>query len=133
MLARERSTAFVLSLFGGLALLLASVGLYGTISYSVAQRRREFGIRLALGAQHGNIKKLVLREGLATVAAGLIIGLPCSMVLSRFVGNQLHGMSPLDPASYIAIALLWILVSVLAVLAPARKAISNPLEALRVE
>ncbi len=133
MLARERSTAFVLSLFGGLALLLASVGLYGVISYSVAQRSREFGIRLALGGRHSAIMKIVLCEGLITVLAGMILGLPCSMGLAKTLAARLHGMSPLDPISYAVISLLWIFVSVLAALVPAKKAISNPMDALRVE
>jgi macrolide transport system ATP-binding/permease protein len=133
LLSRERSTAFILILFGGLALVLATVGLYGIIAYSAAQRSREFGIRLALGAQQNTIKALVLREGLLTVLSGLAVGMPCAMILSRLLANRLHGMSSLDPISYISIAVLWICVSVIAVLVPARKAISNPLNALRVE
>jgi predicted permease len=133
MLSRERSTVFVLSLFGGLALLLASIGLYGVISYSVIQRGREFGIRLALGAQHKAIVLLVLREGVLTVLAGLIIGVPCSIALGRYLANSLHGLNPLDPITYAAIAILWVGVAILAVLVPARKAISSPMDALRVE
>jgi predicted permease len=133
MLSRERSTLFVLSLFGGIALLLASIGLYGVIAYSVMQRSSEFGIRLALGAQHGNIVRLVLREGVITVVIGLIIALPCSMALSRFLANRLHGLNPLDPFTYAAISIIWLAVAILAVLVPARRAISNPMESLRVE
>jgi len=133
MLSKERSTVFVLSLFGGLALLLASIGLYGVISYSVMQRAREFGIRLALGAQHKAIMMLVLREAVLTVMAGLIIGVPCSIALGRYLISRLHGLNPLDPLTYAAIAILWVAVAILAVFVPARKAISNPLEALRVE
>ncbi len=132
-LSRERSTAFILSCFGGLALLLASVGLYGVISYSVARRSREFGIRLALGAPQSNIMKLVFREGIATVLVGLTLGLPCAIALARLLVNRLHGVSPLDPISYAAISMLWICVAILAVLVPARKAIADPMTALRVE
>ncbi len=133
MLNRERSTLFVLSIFGGLALLLASIGLYGVIAYSVTQRSREFGIRLALGAQNSSIVKLVLREGIATAVIGLIIALPCSMALSRFLANRLHGLNPLDPATYAAISIIWVGVALLAVLVPARRAIADPVQALRME
>jgi predicted permease len=132
-ISRERSTAFVLSCFGSLALLLASIGLYGVISYSAARRSREFGIRLALGAPQANIMKLILREGMATVLIGLLIGFPCAMALTRLIASRLHGVSPLDPISYAAISALWIVVAILAVLRPARKAIVNPIKALRVD
>jgi ABC-type antimicrobial peptide transport system permease subunit len=133
MLSRESATAQVLSIFGAVALLLASVGLYGVLAYSVAQRNREFGIRMAMGAQRKSIVMLVLREGLATILAGLAIGLPCSIFMSRILASRLHGMNPLDPITYAGISILWIGVAILAVLFPARKALSNPMAALRVE
>ena len=133
MLARERSSAFVLSLFGGLAFILAGIGLYGVVSYSAASRSREFGIRLAVGAQNGKIMSLVMREGVLTVMAGMAIGIPASIGATRFLQSRLHGMSPLDPVTYLTISVLWITLAVLAGIVPARRALSNPMNALRFE
>jgi predicted permease len=133
LLARERSTLLVLTLFGILALLLSSIGLYGILSYSVTRRYREFGIRLALGAKRANVLMLVFREGLVMVLTGLAIGLPVSMALAKLLESRLHNMSPLDPITYIAVSGLWIVITLIAVIVPARKALKNPLEALRFE
>jgi putative ABC transport system permease protein len=133
MLDRERSTAYVFGIFGAIALILAGVGLYGVISYFVAQRTREFGIRMALGAQPADIIRQIIREGMVLVVVGLAIGLPCSMALSRFVSSQLHGVSTADPLTYITISILCLAATLLAVLLPARRATANPMEALRFE
>jgi ABC-type antimicrobial peptide transport system permease subunit len=133
LVTRERSSAFVLSLFGGLAFLLAGIGLYGVVSYSVGSRSREFGIRLALGAQNGEIIKLVIREGVLTIVTGLLIGIPISMAATRVLQSRLHGMGPLDPITYIITAILWIALAVIAPLFPTRKAPSDPMNALRFE
>jgi predicted permease len=133
LLSQERSTASVLLAFGSLALILAATGLYGIISYAVAQRAHEFGIRRALGAQNADIIKPVIREGMTLALAGLAIGLPCSMALSRFIESRLHGMSPVDPFAYASVSLLCVSVMVLAALLPARRAAQSPIAALRFE
>jgi putative ABC transport system permease protein len=133
MLSRERSSAFVLSLFGGLAFLLAGIGLYGVVSYSAASRRREFGIRLALGAQNGNIVRLVIREAVLTIIVGLVIGIPLSVAATRFLQSRLHGISSLDPVAYVVTSVLWIALAVVAAIVPAKRALSNPINALRFE
>ncbi len=133
LVTRERSSAFVLSLFGGLAFLLAGIGLYGVVSYSVRSRSREFGIRLALGAQNGEIIRLVIREGVLTIVTGLLIGIPISMAATRIFQSRLHSMSPLDPITYVITAILWIALAIIAPLFPARRALSDPMNALRFE
>ncbi len=133
MLSRERSSAFVLSLFGGLAFFLAGIGLYGVVSYSVASRSREFGIRFALGAQNRTILKLVLREGVLTILAGLLLGIPLSVAATRLLQSRLHGMNSLDPVTYTITSFLWIALAIVAAIVPAKRALSNPINALRFE
>ena len=133
MLSREHSSAFVLSLFGGLAFLLAGIGLYGVVSYSAASRSREFGIRVALGAQNCTIVKLVIREGVLTILVGLMIGIPLSVAATKFLQSRLHGMSPLDPIIYVTASVFWIALAVVAAIIPAKRALSNPMNALRFE
>ena len=133
MLDRERSIASVFGIFGSLALILAVVGLYGVIAYFITQRTREFGIRMALGAQPADIIRQIIREGMALVVVGLGIGLPCSMALSRFISSQLHGVSTADPLTYVTISLLCLAAALMAVLLPARRATANCIKALRFE
>ena len=133
MLDRERSIASVFGIFGSLALILAVVGLYGVIAYFITQRTREFGIRMALGAQPADITRQIIREGMALVVVGLGIGLPCSMALSRFISSQLHGVSTADPLTYVTISLLCLAAALMAVLLPARRATANCMKALRFE
>jgi len=133
LMSQERSAARVLTVFGSLALLLAAIGLYGIISYSVTQRAHEFGIRMALGAQNGDILRHVIWEGMILVALGMAIGLPCCLALSRLVGSRLHGLSPLDPVVYVMVPVLSFAVTLCAVVPPARRAIAHPMNALRVE
>jgi len=133
-LAAERMITTLCTFFGMLALLLASVGLYGVISYSVTQRTSEIGIRMALGATGRNVVKLVLRQSLIVVAAGLGIGMILAVSLTRIVSSFLFGVSPLDPLSLLAASGLLILVAAFAVLWPARRATRvDPLVALRYE
>jgi predicted permease len=131
LLSQERSAALVLGIFGLLALILAAIGLYGVISYSVAQRTHEFGIRAALGAGNGNIVRQVITEGVVLAIIGLAIGLPGSLCLSRFVSSRMHGLSPLDPTTYFTISILSLTVALLASFLPARRAAANPMSALR--
>ncbi len=133
LLFQERSAAFMLTTFGSLALIMAAAGLYGIASYSVSRRSREFGIRMAVGARGGDILRQVISEGIALALSGIAIGLPCSIVMARFLVSRLHGLSPIDPITYCVIAALCIAVAALAVLMPARRAAANPTRALRCE
>jgi predicted permease len=129
-----RFTAWLMSLFGGLALLLASLGIYGVIGYSVRQRYREIGIRIALGARHRQIYGLVLRQTLALAAGGVALGLAGSALLTRLLRAQLYGVSPTDPWTLAAVAALVLIMSALAGFVPARGASRvDPLDALRTE
>ena len=130
----ERTFATLSSAFGSLALLLAAIGLYGTIGYTVAQRTNEIGIRMALGANRENIVLMVLREMLVVVAAGVTVGLPIAWFASRALQSQLFGLSPHDAVS-ISVAILTIVaVSAFAGFVPARRAARvEPMEALRYE
>lgn len=128
---------FVLILFEAfalMALVLAGTGIYGILANSVAERTREMGVRAALGASRGDLVALVLRRGLALTAAGVVVGLCGAALASRAVASLLYGTSPLDPATYAAVAALLLAIAVLACVAPARRAAGvDPMEALRSE
>ncbi len=133
-LAGERMIMTLCTFFGVLALLLASVGLYGVISHSVVQRTNEIGIRMALGATGRSVMAMVMRQSLTIVLVGLAIGLLLAVLLTRLVASFLFGLSPVDPWSITVATLVLILVAVLAVLLPARRAAKvDPLVALRYE
>ena len=133
-LRSERMIATMSSAFGVLATLLAVVGLYGVMAYTVARRTREIGIRMALGARSGDIGWLVTREVLLIVVAGIIVGLPAAWWLSRFVATQLYGVKPMDPLALGAAIIGLTCVAVLAGLVPSRRAAKvNPTVALRYE
>jgi predicted permease len=133
-ISTQRMGAALTGLFGLLALALTAVGLYGVISYSVERRVREIGIRMALGAQSGDVLKMVMREGAALIAAGLIIGLAGAWAATRLIAGQLYKVSPTDPLTFIGIAVLLILVGVMACYIPARRAANvDPMVALRRE
>ena len=132
--AQPRFATIVLVSFAGLALALASVGLYGVLSYGVSQRRRELGVRAALGASRRSLVMLVVRDGLATCVVGLAIGLASAAALSRFMRTVLFGITPLDPLAFAAAPLLLLTVALAASLLPGRNAAStDPAEALRCE
>jgi putative ABC transport system permease protein len=133
-ISEQRMLAVLISLFGGLALLLASVGLYGVIAYSVSHRTREIGIRMALGAQTADVLKLVMREGLLLIASGLTIGLASAWGATRLIKAHLYSVSASDPLTFIAIAVLLLIVTSLACWIPARRAAKvDPMIALRYE
>jgi predicted permease len=122
----------LLSVFGGLALVLASVGLYGVIAYSVSRRGREIGMRMALGAGQPAVLRLVLGEGMMLVAVGLACGLAVSLLIGRALSRMLYGISPADPVSLFGASLVLVLVAFLACYLPARRASRiDPLQALR--
>ncbi len=134
MLAPERLFARLSAFFGLLALLLASIGLYGLLSYNVLRRTGEIGLRMALGAVPGHVLWMILRESLLLVSLGAALGLVSAWGLSRFVASRLHGLSATDPATYAGVALLLLVVAVTASLLPAKRAAKvDPMVALRTE
>jgi predicted permease len=129
-----RMGAALLSVFGLLALILASVGIYGVLSFSVSQRTSEFGIRLALGARPSDVFRLVLGQTLTLVAAGTTIGITGGLIVTRMVTNLLYGVSAVDPMTFVGMPLLLLLVALLASYLPARRATKiDPMIALRCE
>jgi predicted permease len=124
--------ATLVSLFGGLALLLAAIGLYGTMAHAVGQRRAEIGIRLALGASPRTILRMMVGDGLRLVSIGALLGLGAALAVSRAIEQQLFGVRPLDPATYAGVAIVLVAVAVTACLVPARRAMRvDPVVALR--
>jgi predicted permease len=129
-----RTGAALLSVFGVLALLLASMGVYGIMSYTVGRRTREIGIRMAVGAQPEDVLQMILKRGLVIAGAGLLVGLALAFGITRFFQNLLYGVSASDPVTFAAIALALAAIALLACWLPARKATKiNPLIALRAE
>jgi len=132
--AARQLTMILLGVFAGLALLLACVGIYGVISYFVGQRTQEIGIRMALGAQRGDILQLVLGEGTKMALLGAAVGVAASLALTRLMAGQLYGVSPHDPFTYVSVALLLMLVAIAACYIPARRAMRvDPMASLRCE
>ncbi|MGH7575412.1 MAG: FtsX-like permease family protein [Longimicrobiales bacterium] len=122
----------VLAAFAGLALLMAAVGLYGVLAFSVAERTREIGIRVALGADSGDVLGLVVGRGLALAGAGTAIGLAAALALTRLLSGLLFDVTPGDPVTFADIAVLLLAVATLATWLPARRAAAlDPVEALR--
>jgi putative ABC transport system permease protein len=129
-----RMGAALLGLFGALALILASVGIYGVLAYSVAQRTSEIGLRMALGAQPRQVLGLVLKQGMLLAIIGAAVGIVVALPVARMAGNLLYGVSATDPLTYVGITLLLMAVALLACYLPARRATRiDPLIALRVE
>ena len=133
-LSARRFSMEMVGLFALTALLLAALGIYGVISYIVSERTREFGIRIALGAQRGSIIQMVLRQGLGLAAAGAAVGLVCALVVSHLMAGVLYGVRPEDPLTFVGVAAIFILVAVFACYIPARRAVRvDPIVALRYE
>jgi ABC-type antimicrobial peptide transport system permease subunit len=132
--ARQRMSSGVLAGFAALALLLAALGIYGVIAYSTAQRSREFGVRIALGAQRGDVLRVVLGGATRLVVLGIVLGLGASVALTRLLASQLYEVSATDPAVLATISVLLGAVAVAASYLPARRATRvDPVVTLRSE
>jgi putative ABC transport system permease protein len=133
-IAQPRFYTLLLTLFAGFALMLAAVGVYGLMSYSVALRTREIGIRMALGARREDVLRMVLARGLALAAAGMAVGLALAFALGRFLGSLLFGVGATDPMTFASVALVLGGVALLSTYLPARRAVrGDPVAALRRE
>ena len=132
--AQRKFTGVLVSVFAAAGLLLATVGLFGLISYSVVQRRTEIGIRVAVGAERGDIIRMVLRSGITLAFAGIVVGLAGTLAISSVLKNQLFGVTATDPLTFIGVAFALIAVATAACYIPAwRAANADPLVALRNE
>ena len=124
----------LLGIFGGTAAVLAAIGIYGVMAYSVAERTREIGIRMALGAGAGHVVRMILRHALLMVGIGVMLGLAGSVALTRVIKSALYGVTATDPATYAGISVLLLLVAIMACLIPTRRAVAvHPTIALRYE
>ncbi len=131
---RQRFLSQLLVAFGLVALALAAVGTYGILSYMVTERQREIGVRMALGAGRGQVAQLVMRQGVVMAAIGIAIGLAGALALSRVTASLLFGVSPVDPITFVAVALVIVAVAAVASLIPTRRATRvDPLVAMRAE
>jgi predicted permease len=132
--ARSDFNMVLMTIFGSAALLLAVIGIYGLMSYSVAQRRQEIGIRMALGAESGAVRKMIVRQGMSLALTGIVIGLAAAFALTRLMANFLFGVEARDPLVFILVPAVLSLAALLAVSVPAyRAARTDPLDALRLE
>jgi putative ABC transport system permease protein len=131
-LAPQRVTAGMLTIFAGIAMLLAVIGIYGVMSYSVSQRTHEIGIRMALGAQQRDVVRRVLRQGLFLAGLGIVLGAVASFGLTRQMATLLHEVSPTDPATFAAVVVILAAVALLGSWLPARRAAAvDPIVAMR--
>ena len=132
--SHERVAVTLVALFGGVALLLASVGLYGVISCTVAQSTRELGLRMAVGAGTSHVMRLVLSRGLLLTTAGIVIGIALALLLTRLLGELLYRVSPRDPMAFAAALAVMVFASTAACFLPAWRATrTDPVRALRTE
>jgi predicted lysophospholipase L1 biosynthesis ABC-type transport system permease subunit len=133
-IARERLGMWLMAAFGMAALLLAALGLYGLVAYSVEQRTREIGIRLALGAEPSRVKRMVIGQGLRLTGAGAVIGVVAALVLTRLIAGLLFNVHAWDPSTFAGVLILIAIVATVAVWWPARRASRvDPIVALRYE
>jgi predicted lysophospholipase L1 biosynthesis ABC-type transport system permease subunit len=132
--SRQRFNMWLMTVFGASALLLAAIGIYGLMAYTVEQRTQEIGIRLALGAEGSRVKNMVVAQGMRLALAGVVVGLGASFALTRLIASFLFGVQPRDPVVFVSVPLVLALVALAAVWWPARRASRvDPLSALRYE
>ena len=132
--SRTRFSALLLGIFSILALVLAAVGIYGVMSYAVSGRTREIGVRMALGAQPGNVLGLVMRDGIGVTVVGISLGLLLAFATTRVLGSQLYGIGTTDTLTFVGVSVLLGLVALAASYIPARRAMKiDPMVALRYE
>jgi len=132
--SRPRFLTLLLTLFSGIALIIATVGIYGVISYSVARRSKEFGLRMALGARPANILSLVLKQGVLLTGIGVVVGLVAALILTRLMASLLFGVTSTDAITYLGVSALLAAVAIFATYVPARRATQvDPIKALRYE
>ncbi len=132
--ARDQFNTWVLGIFAGLAILLASIGLYGLMAYSVEQRTLEFGIRLALGADFATLRNMIVRQAMLLAGVGIVVGLAAAYGLTRFLATLLFNVKPTDPVVFVSVTVLFALVALMASYLPARRALRvDPVVALRVQ
>jgi putative ABC transport system permease protein len=133
-MARPRFNMLLITILAGVALVLAAVGIYGVISYSVTQRTHEIGVRMALGANTSDVLKLVVRQGMLLAGIGLALGLLAAFAVTRIMASLLFAVSATDPVTYLGLAALLGTIALLACYIPARRATKvNPVTALRAE
>ena len=132
--ARQQFTMLLLSLFAGIALVLGVIGIYGVMSYAVAQRTREIGVRMALGASPGDARRMVLREGVSLAGVGIVLGVVAALLSTRALSGLLYGVTTMDPLTFGAVPIGLIVVALLASYLPARRATRvDPTTALRAD
>jgi len=133
-ISRQRFNMLLMTIFGSAALLLAAIGIYGLMAYSVAQRTQEIGIRLALGATASDVRRMVIGQGMRLALIGVVIGLGSAFGLARLIASLLYGVTPRDPAVFAATAAMLAAVAFVGVSLPARRAVTvDPVVALRAE
>ena len=133
-LGQRRFDSFLMSIFGGLAVLLACVGIYGVLATTVVQQTREIGVRMALGAHRGDVLKMIMGQGLRWVSIGLLIGLTAGFLLTRMLASLLFGVGPTNLLTYVAVSGVMLAVAAVACYLPAMRAIRiDPMRALRYE
>ena len=133
-MARTSFTLVMLGIAAAIALFLGSVGIYGVISYVVSQRTREIGVRMAMGAERGEVSRMILRQALVLAGGGVVVGLAGSVGLTRLMSSLLFGVSPMDPVTFASVAVALAAIALVASYLPARRAASvDPIVALRFD
>jgi putative ABC transport system permease protein len=132
--ARQRFYATLLAVFAGVAGVLAAIGIYGVLAYSVVTRTQEIGVRMALGAERGQVMALVMRRGVSLAAIGITVGLIGAFAGARYLQSMLFGIEPRDPATFAGVAIMFAVVAAAAAYLPARRATRvDPMVALRID